>query len=231
MSTVAIILAGGSGARFQGPLPKQFLTLAGRPLLAICLERFQEHPGIDGMLLVCPAAHLDLAEKTVQAGNFSKVKKVLAGGRTRQESSFNGVGAVAPEIENILIHDAARALVSGEVISRVLEKLVGEKAVMASLPAADTIVRIDEAAQVTAVLDRAKLELAQTPQGFRLELMRQAHDLAAAEGFTDASDDCSLVLRYGLAPVVTVAGDPGNIKITYAQDLAIAKAILKNGNK
>jgi 2-C-methyl-D-erythritol 4-phosphate cytidylyltransferase len=227
MKNLAIILAGGSGERFRGSLPKQFQKIAGRSLLEICLERFQEHQGIAGIILVCPAAHLSLAKKTVAAGCFAKVKKILPGGQTRQESSFIGVSAAPPGVENVLIHDAARALVAPSVISRVLAALAVDMAVMAALPAGDTIVRIDAAATVTAVLDRAKLSLVQTPQGFRLEIIRQAHESARADGFSNASDDCSLVLRYGLAPVVTVEGAAGNIKITYSEDLAIAEALLK----
>jgi 2-C-methyl-D-erythritol 4-phosphate cytidylyltransferase len=226
MSTIAIILAAGSGERFSGPTPKQFIRIAGRSLLEICLERFQGHPGIDGIILVAPAAHLPLTGKTVSAGHFSKVVKVIAGGKTRQESSSIGVSAAPDATENVLIHDAARALVAAEIISRVLEALGSDQAVMAALPAGDTIVRVDDAAMVTAVLDRAKLSLAQTPQGFKLEIIRQAHERARAVGFANAGDDCSLVLRFGLAQVVTVPGDPANIKITYPQDLVIAQAIL-----
>jgi len=108
----------------------------------------------------------------------------------------------------------------------VLAALAAGQAVMAALPAGDTIVSVDEGAMVTAVLDRAKLSLAQTPQGFRLEIIRQAHELARTDGFSNASDDCSLVLRYKLAPVATVLGSANNIKITYPEDLAIAEAIL-----
>ena len=228
MKNVAIILAAGSGERFSGSLPKQFLQIAGRSLLEICLERFQEHPRIDGIVLVCPAAYLPLAEKTVADGRFPKVKEILSGGKTRQESSSIGVNAAPDSTKNVLIHDAARALVGPDVIDRVLAALAAGQAVMAALPAGDTIVSVDEGAMVTAVLDRAKLSLAQTPQGFRLEIIRQAHELARTDGFSNASDDCSLVLRYKLAPVITVLGDPSNIKITYPQDLAIAEAIYRN---
>jgi 2-C-methyl-D-erythritol 4-phosphate cytidylyltransferase len=227
MKTLAIILAGGSGERFKGPMPKQFQKIAGRSLLEICLERFQEHPGIDGIILVCPAASRLLAEKTVAAGRFAKVKKILSGGKTRQESSFIGVNAAPAGVKNVLIHDAARALVAPAVISRVLGALAADMAVMAALQVGDTIVRVDDAAMVTAVLDRAKLSLAQTPQGFRLEIIRQAHELARADGFDNASDDCSLVLRYKLASIAAVLGDHGNIKITYPQDLDIAEALLR----
>jgi len=230
MNTIAIILAGGSGERFGGTLPKQFLEVAGRSLLEICLERFRDHPGIDGIILVSPADHLDMAKKTVAEGPFPKVIRVLAGGRTRQESSTIGSAAVPESAENVLIHDAARALVPAAIITRVLEALARSRAVMPVLPVDDTTVRVDEAGTVAAILDRAKLRRVQTPQGFKLEIIRRAHELARAEGFGGAGDDCSLVLRYGLAPVVTVEGAAGNIKITYPQDLGIAEALLKIRN-
>ncbi|MCJ7525977.1 MAG: 2-C-methyl-D-erythritol 4-phosphate cytidylyltransferase [Candidatus Aminicenantes bacterium] len=226
MSTVAIILAGGAGTRLQGPLPKQFRLIGGRSLLEICLGTFQGHPGLDGIILVCPAAQMPLAEKTVAAGRFTKVTNILPGGNSRQESSSIGVWAAPDTSENILIHDAVRALVAPAVISRVLEALACSQAVMPVLPVSDTTIRVDDADVVTAVLDRAKLRHVQTPQGFKLEIIRPAHERARVDGFTNAGDDCSLVVRYGLAPVVTVAGDPANIKITYPQDLAIAEAIL-----
>ncbi|MBU4268305.1 MAG: 2-C-methyl-D-erythritol 4-phosphate cytidylyltransferase [Acidobacteria bacterium] len=228
MSTIAIILAGGAGTRLQGPLPKQFRLIGGRSLLEICLGTFQGHPGLDGIIMVCPAAQMSLAEKTVAAGRFTKVINILPGGKTRQKSSSIGVSAAPNTSENILIHDAARALVVPAVISRVLEALAHSRAVMPVLPVSDTTIRVDDAGVVTAILDRAKLRRVQTPQGFKLEIIRQAHEKARAGGVTDASDDCSLVRRYDLAPVVTVMGDPANIKVTYPQDLAIAEAILRD---
>jgi 2-C-methyl-D-erythritol 4-phosphate cytidylyltransferase len=228
MSTIAIILAAGAGERFRTALPKQFHLVAGRSLLEICLERFRDHPGIDGIILVSPADRLAMAKNAVASGPFPKVIQVLAGGRTRQESSAIGVAAAPEGTENVLIHDAARALVPPEVISRVLEALAQARAVIPVLPVSDTTVRVDDAEVVTAVLDRAKLRRAQTPQGFKLEVIRRAHDQARASGFADAGDDCSLVLRFDLAPVRAVPGDPGNIKITYPSDLAIAEAIYRN---
>jgi 2-C-methyl-D-erythritol 4-phosphate cytidylyltransferase len=227
IKNLAIILAGGTGERLPGPLPKQFRAVAGRPLLGICLERFQEHPGIDAIVLVCPADRLPLAEKTVEDGRFTKVMNILAGGKTRQESSSIGVVAAPAGTVNVLLHDAARALVPAAVIARVLEALASAGAVMPVVAASDTIVRVDEAGAVTAVLDRGKLRGAQTPQGFKLEIIRLAHEMARTEGYSDASDDCSLVVRYGLVPVITVEGDPQNIKITYPFDLVLAEAILK----
>jgi 2-C-methyl-D-erythritol 4-phosphate cytidylyltransferase len=228
MKTLAIILAGGSGERLKGPLPKQFIEIGGRPLLAVCLARFQAHPAVDGILLVVPAANMERGREVVARGGFAKVIGVLAGGATRQESSAIGVAAVPAETELVLIHDAARAMVPEGVIARVLAALADAPAVTPVIPAGDTTVRIDERGAVTAVLDRDKLRRGQTPQGFHLEIIRLAHEMARAEGFAGASDDCSLVLRYKLAPVITVDGDVGNIKITYPQDLVVADAIIRD---
>ena len=225
MSTTAIILAGGTGIRFNSKEPKQFLEIGGKTLLEICLGRFQDHEGIDGIVLVCPEKYLVRARKNALA--YAKVRQVLAGGKTRQESSAIGVSAAAGAA-TVLIHDAARALVSPAVIDRVLAALASGDAVMPVLPAGDTIVRVDDSGLVTAVLDRGMLRRVQTPQGFRLNIIRQAHELARREGFADASDDCSLVLRYDLAPVVTVEGDAANIKITYPEDMLMAEALMKS---
>ena len=182
MKNLAIILAGGTGTRFNSPEPKQFGLVGRRPLLEICLGAFQDHPGLDGIVLVAPAAHLSRVEKMVAAAAFSKVRKIIPGGKTRQESSALGIAAAPDTTENILIHDAARALVPPIVISRVLEALASFKAVMPVLPVSDTIIRVDDANLVTAVLDRGKLRHVQTPQGFKLEIIRRAHELAEKEG-------------------------------------------------
>jgi 2-C-methyl-D-erythritol 4-phosphate cytidylyltransferase len=221
MKTTAIILAGGKGSRFKGKEPKQFLKIGTRTMLDMCLQPFQKHKGVQEIILVCPKEHLAQAKKI--AGHYSKVAAVVAGGKTRQGSSANGLAA-AGEAGQILIHDAARALVADDVIDRVLKALAKNAAVMPVLPSEDTTVRVDDKGSVTAVLDRDKLRRVQTPQGFRADIIRIAHRLAQDEGFADAPDDCSLILRYGLAPIASVAGDPQNIKITYPSDLEIARA-------
>jgi 2-C-methyl-D-erythritol 4-phosphate cytidylyltransferase len=225
MKNIAIILAGGSGTRFNGKEPKQFLAIKGKTLLEICLQKFHDHAGIDGIILICPASHLAQAERI--AAGFSKIKKVLPGAATRQGSSAVGVKA-AFGAENVLIHDAARALVAAPVISRVLAALADGCAVMPVIAVNDTTVRVDGDGLVAAVLDRDKLRCVQTPQGFKADIMRRAHELADSEGHEGAGDDCSLVLRYKLGQVVTVAGDAENIKITYPLDLSITDSILKN---
>ena len=222
MKTTAIILAGGKGSRFKSKEPKQFLKIGSKTLLDMCLQPFQKHKGIHVIVLVCPKEHLARAKQI--AGKYPKVAAVVAGGKTRQASSANGVAA-AGEAGQVLIHDAARAMVPEDVIDRVLKALAKNAAVMPVLPAEDTTVRVDDKGNVTAVLDRDKLRRVQTPQGFRADIIRIAHRLAQDEGLMDAPDDCSLILRYGLAPVASVAGDPTNIKITYPSDLDIARAL------
>ncbi len=224
MKTTAIILAGGTGSRFKSKEPKQFHKLGKRTLLDHCLQRFQEHKDIAEIVLVCPKAFLGKAQ-TIAAG-YKKVAMVVAGGRTRQQSSAIGVAA-AGSAEFVLIHDAARAVVPRDVITRVLKALARSAAVMPVLAAGDTLVRVDDKGTVNAVLDREKLRRVQTPQGFRASIIRIAHRLAQEDGKTDAPDDCSLILAYGLAPIATVEGDAANIKITVPLDLKLAEPILK----
>lgn len=224
MKITVIILAGGSGKRFKNSTPKQFLKIGKKTLLDLCLRRFQEHKGIGEIVLVCPKAHLAAAQRI--AARHGKVARVVPGGKTRQQSSAAGVAAVPAAATHVLIHDAARALVPAALIDRVLKALRNNPAVMPVVPAGDTTVRVDDRGNVTAVLDRGKLRGVQTPQGFRADVMRIAHRLAEDEGFLDAPDDGSLVLRYGLAAVATVEGDPANIKITYPLDLIVAEALI-----
>ncbi len=143
MKNIAIILAGGTGTRFKSKEPKQFIEIGDKTLLEICLERFQEHPAVDGIVLVCPASGLPRAGKIVAGGAFAKVVAILAGGKTRQESSAIGVAALPAGAVNVLIHDAARALVPATVVTRVLAALDSGAAVMPVAPAGDTTVRVD----------------------------------------------------------------------------------------
>jgi len=222
MKTTAIILAGGTGTRFKSKEPKQFLKLGKKTLLDLCLQRFQEHKDIAEIVLVCPKAYMTKAQKI--AAGYKKVARVVPGGKTRQQSSAIGLAA-AGSAESVLIHDAARALVPKEVIDRVLKALAKNVAVMPVLLSDDTTVRVDDKGNVTAVLDRDMLRRVQTPQGFRADVIRIAHRLAQDEGFSEAPDDCSLILRYGLAPIASVAGDPINIKITVPSDLDTVRAL------
>lgn len=225
---LAIILAGGTGTRIEGDLPKQFLALAGKPILHHTIKKFESHPHIHHVFLVTNGEFIDRSREIVRSGGFKKVVKILNGGDTRQDSSRFGVTAANPEAyENVLIHDAARPFVSKKIIDDILEKLDTYAAVNVAVPSPDTVIEIDGAGLIKAVPDRQYLRRVQTPQGFKLALIQGAHRLALENNITNATDDCSLILRLDLASIYVVEGGPLNIKITYPMDLQMAEKILE----
>ncbi len=223
---LAIILAGGSGSRLDKTVPKQFLQLLGKPILVHTLEAFQRHPGIDAIFLVTHADFVARTKALLKPFNLPKLEQILPGGATRQQSSAIGIAAAGDEFLKVLIHDAARPFVEAELIVAVLDHLDTFSAVDVTLPITDTIARLDEDDLVMEIPDRRLLRRVQTPQGFRLPVIRKAHRLAKEDNDFTATDDCSLVLKYHLAPIASVPGHPDNIKITSPIDLIIAGQIL-----
>jgi len=226
---LAIILAGGSGSRIKQEIPKQFLMLGNRTILQHSITRFENHPAISSIYIVI---HKDFTNKTrdiISKSNFKKVVNVLPGGQTRQDSSRIGVSAAAPhEFDNILIHDAARPLVTKEIIDRILKALEKYDAINVAIPTPDTMIEIDDTNRVKHVLERSHLRRVQTPQAFKGELIVRAHRLAIQKGISNATDDCSLILELNLGEIYVVDGSPTNIKITYPEDIPIAEKIIAN---
>lgn len=217
MKHIAIILASGTGSRFSNDIPKQFYKINGKTVLEITVEAFQNHSLIDEIIIV---ANPDFIEETKSlTKNFSKVKKVVKGGETRQKSSYNGVFAVDETNCNVLIHDCARPFVSKGIIDNCISALKSYKAVNVAIESSDTIVVVDENNIIKAVPERKTLRRCQTPQCFDIELIKKAHTLAKKEPSFTATDDCSLILKYNLADIYVVNGDTSNIKITYRQDV------------
>ncbi|WP_067932214.1 2-C-methyl-D-erythritol 4-phosphate cytidylyltransferase [Alicyclobacillus kakegawensis] len=223
----AVILASGTGQRMGAGVPKQFLPLAGRTILEHALDAFEASAHVDEMILV---AHPDTEEQTqhiLRRNRYSKLRRVVPGGETRQQSSKAGIDAIAEEDAWVLIHDAARPLVSEAVIARCVCALNQHQAVSAAVPATDTVFEVNDTGRIDAIPDRTRLWRAQTPQAFHLQVLRRAHQLAlATQDSGPASDDCSLVLRFQLAPVHVVEGDVRNLKVTYPADLALAERLL-----
>jgi 2-C-methyl-D-erythritol 4-phosphate cytidylyltransferase len=224
----AIILASGVGQRMGRPLPKQFLQLAGRTILEHTLDAFQAHPQVDEIILVTHPQSRQRVIDILQRNAYAKLRQVIDGGTTRQASSRAGVEAIAEDDALVLVHDAARPLVSQRVIRDCIQALGKYEAVSAAIPVTDTILQVDVSGQIQQIPDRRQLWQAQTPQGFHVGVLRKAHQLAATDQEADgaASDDCSLILRYRLAPVHVVEGDPNNLKITYPRDLTVAERLL-----
>ncbi len=224
---IAVVLAGGTGTRMGSAVPKQLLTLAGRPVLERSIEAFQRSSAVDEVLVLMHPQFL--AEAREIAARFAKVSEVIAGGTTRNESTQAALDALATRArpdDKVLFHDAVRPLVDGATIARCVGALDGHDAVYVAVPSIDTIIEA-EGARLVAVPDRRRLHRGQTPQGFRMSTIRAAYTAAWLDPLFEATDDCSVVLRY--APDVAievVPGSPLNIKITEPVDLVVAEALL-----
>ncbi|MEE6164130.1 MULTISPECIES: 2-C-methyl-D-erythritol 4-phosphate cytidylyltransferase [unclassified Mycolicibacterium] len=226
MTTVAVVPAAGSGERLGAGRPKAFVKLAGRPLLEHALEGLRASGVIDAVVVAVPPALTDEAKLI-----FGGAAEIVAGGADRTESVRLALQA-AGDAEFVLVHDAARALTPATLIVRVVKALeAGHSAVVPGLPLADTIKAVDANGVVLGTPERAGLRAVQTPQGFRVEVLRRAYqrepgsDSLVASGFTD---DASLVEQSG-TPVQVVDGDPMAFKITTPMDLLLAEAVLARG--
>lgn len=220
--TDALIMAAGKGRRFGKEAPKQFVALGGRPMIAWSIERFERAVTIDAIVVVVSPGDDDRVREIVEATKATKVRHIVHGGETRQQSVWLGLQAI--EGQRVLVHDAARACLTETLLERIASALDEHDAVVPVVPAVDTLV-LEREGQLDALMDRANVARVQTPQGFRTELLARAHRRAQKEGLI-ASDEGSLVFSMG-APVRTVPGERTNIKITFEEDFRIAEAILK----
>ena len=218
MKTTAIIVAAGSGSRFNSETPKQFLNLAGKPVIVHTIERFEAAPSVDEIILVLAADRVTGFETNA----FHKIKAVVDGGNSRAVSVFNGLNSVTDDNSIVAVHDAARPLVTVDAIERTIEKAKHTGAACLVAPVTDTIKSI-RGAEIAATLDRSHLRRALTPQVFKIEVLRKAFE--GVELDTTITDECFLVEKLG-HPIAIVEGSSTNIKITHAEDLAFAEALL-----
>ncbi|MEI7637450.1 MAG: 2-C-methyl-D-erythritol 4-phosphate cytidylyltransferase [Syntrophus sp. (in: bacteria)] len=222
MKITAIIPAGGSGRRMQSSEAKQYLLLKGIPLLVHTLRTFQGASIIEDIVLVVPAADVArIQSDIVDAFAMTKIRRVVAGGRERQDSVRNGLAALPADCEIVLIHDAARPFVSPALIEKAVDGAMREGAVAVGVRARDTIKHCDGEGGVIETLDREQIWMAQTPQAFRRATIVAAHQKAQEDNFY-GTDDAALVERMGI-PVRMIEGFPDNIKITTTEDLAWAE--------
>lgn len=220
----AIIVAAGHGRRFAADKPKQFLELAGKPVVFHTLQAFEDCPTIDEIVVVFPQFETnDLIESKAPI-NFSKLKTQVAGGNSRAISVLKGLKAVSPNTEIVAVHDGARPLVTPEEITRTIEKAKETGAAILVAPVTDTIKEV-AGDKIVGTIERARLRRALTPQCFRLEILRRAF-----EEFKDlneiATDESFLVEKLGVT-VSIVEGSARNIKITVPEDLVLAEILLK----
>lgn len=219
MKKYAIILAGGIGSRMNSSIPKQFMQLDGESVLAHILRKFNEHPLIDGIILVLHADYIDEGLKIAEETGINKLMKIVAGGSSRKQSSFNGVAALPEEESYVLIHDAARPFVSDRIITDCCEILRTCKAASTVINSVDTVYLLDDNGVVEEVPDRKKVVMVQTPQCFHRSIIVQAHRKGAEDVELNFTDDSGMVKYYNLAEVHCVRGETANRKITTPEDL------------
>ena len=221
MHVSAIIAAGGRGARLGGDRPKQFLSLGGRPILQRSVDAFVQSDRIADVVVALPR---DLVEDVPDyLCGCAKLVEIVEGGERRQDSVANAFVLVADRADVVVIHDAARPLVSADLIRRTVDAAVECGAAIAALLATDTVKRGDADGVIVDTLPRGEIFLAQTPQACRAGVLRDA--LALAGRSVDATDEATLAERAGHR-VRLVDGDPRNMKITDADDLATAERLI-----
>ena len=221
MKNVAIIFAGGIGRRMnQKALPKQFMKLHGKEIIIHTLEHFQNHERIDGIVVSCVEGWVEYLEKLIKKYRITKVLDIVLGGRTGQESIYHGLKKATEiygEEANVLIHDGVRPLINEETITRCIDSINEHGTGITVAPVTETIIRVNEKELIQDVIDRSNCLFARAPQGFRLNEIMEAHELAKKEGKLDFIDSATLMQWKG-HKLSVVEGPVENIKITTPMD-------------
>ncbi|MDX9892562.1 MAG: 2-C-methyl-D-erythritol 4-phosphate cytidylyltransferase [Bacteroidales bacterium] len=230
MKNIAVVLAGGSGKRMGEETPKQFLQVMGKPIIQYSMEAFQNHPLIDEMVVVLPDEYVGNLNQFVDIDMFPKLEAQLGGGSERYLSTLAALRYYTSENDaNILFHDAARPLVTQEIISNVLYALNQFEAVCVAIPTTDTVIETTENGFIHHYPKRQQMVNAQTPQAFNIKVIKQAFNMAMQDTGFFTTDDCSIVHKYlPHIPIKIVPGSIKNFKITNPTDLQI---ILHQMNK
>lgn len=229
MFVSVIIAAAGNSTRYGTGNSKQFLLLEGIPVLIKSVQAFEQIDEVKEIIITARKQDFDVIESFLQQYNIKKLKSVVEGGATRQDSIAAAVKKVSEETEIIAVHDGARPLVSKETIIGVIEKAVEKGAAACAVPVKDTIKIIDSSGKIVTTPDRASLRAVQTPQVFDFALYKEAIDKAVSES-KQYTDDCQLIESMG-HPVYLTDGDYENIKITTPDDLLVAEKFLSERRK
>jgi 2-C-methyl-D-erythritol 4-phosphate cytidylyltransferase len=227
VKVTAIIPAAGSGKRMNGK--KQFMAINGQPVLSATVSVFDNCQSIDDIIVVAAKGDIELTKNLLK--DNKKVRSVVEGGLDRQDSVYNGLKEVIKDSDDdiILIHDAARPLVTKEIITKAIIEVKVSKAAIVGVPAKDTVKTVSSENIVLETLDRGSIWQVQTPQAFLASIIKEAYERAYRIQYR-ATDDSKLVERLGI-PVKMVMGSYENIKITTIEDVAIAEAVLKGREK
>ncbi len=223
----AVIVAAGRGTRMGSEVKKQYLEICGIPLLARTIKVFESCENIDEIILVIDSNDIIFCKhEIIDRYGFDKVKSIVSGGETRQDSVYNGLQEVDKDCEVVLIHDGARPFIKQDEIISLIEAAREYKACTIATPVKDTIKLVGQDEFIKETLNRNTLWSVQTPQAFLYDTVLAAHHRAMKDDF-NGTDDAQLVERMGIS-VKLVKGSYNNIKITTREDLIIAKAIIEN---
>lgn len=227
---IAIITAGGTGSRMNNNIPKQFLNIEDKPLIIYTLEKFEKHPSIDAICVTCLQGWQEILKAYALQFNISKLKWVVPGGATGQESIHNGLMAIADECSQqdvIMVHDGNRALVSHDIISDSLRVCKERGSAVAAIPCTEAIFRCedDENLFSNISIPREAVVRTQTPHTYPLDKLLWAHKEAESRNITNTAASCVLMRELG-ETVYFSAGSEKNLKITTNDDLQIFKALL-----
>lgn len=225
LKTAAVIVCGGNSSRMGG-VDKMFAEIKGKPVIARSIEKFQNTEAVDGIVVVTKDENVLKVQQLCETYGFNKVTDIVCGGNCRQESVKNGIDRLKDDVDIVLIHDGARPFVTEECILRVIDGATHYSAVTCAVPLKDTVKQIEKDGLVVGTPERSSLSAVQTPQGFRLELYKNAVE-ENKDRLEDFTDDCSIVESCGYA-VYVVEGDYKNIKLTTADDLLYASVLAEN---
>ena len=232
---IAVVLAGGSGSRMGiVDRPKQFIEIYGKPVIIHTLEAFEINEKIDAICVVCVKDWQEDLTLWLKEYDIRKVRWIADAGFSRQESSLNALNAIKNDCTSddyVLIHDAARPLISQKIINENIEKVTEYGACDTVIPAHDTVIRSVDGASLESIPVRKELYLGQTPQSFKYSIVRKAYDdyFALPEDKRPVmTDDCGLVLQSGIK-IGMAMGDKLNMKITTMEDLLLVKSIVRAG--
>ncbi len=228
MKTAAIIAAAGIGKRMGAGKPKQYLELAGRPIICHTLDRFVEADIDEIVIVVEPDKEAEFKTEIVDQFGFPGDWLIVAGGDVRQRSVYNGLKATS-EVDVVMIHDGVRPFVTKSQIEQLAQAALDKGGCILASPIKETVKRVDAEGLIKETVDRSDLWGAQTPQAFKRSLLMKAMESAFKDDFM-GTDEASIVERLG-EKVSIVEGDSRNIKITTPSDLIVAEAILKDWNR
>lgn len=224
---IALILAGGVDATFQMEIPKQFINVFNRPLIVYTMERFQKHSEIDTIAVVCLNGWQEMIRAYANQFNITKMKYIIQGGADGQESSSNGVKKIAEIAKGddiVIIHDAIRPFVSEEIISDSIRVCRQKGMGIAAVCSMDTIMKSKDGCVGIETIDRLDVMRVQTPQAYRFDLLKQAHEQAVEQNIKGLWDTCSMFSKEG-KQIFFSKGSDTNLKINSMEDVAMFKAL------